>query len=812
LDEKARVDSQTIDCRAGVKDPITPVGGPSRPEEADLHPSGPTAEGWLTRPTSEVAGWSGGLDAPLDAGRDSATGGDGEGEYRHFRLIGNSTDGSDRDSPSVARRPGPSESWISSPIRALGPDFPAVGDHLAGFRLLAELGRGALGRVFLASQPDLSDRPVVLKVTPLRGAEHRSLARLQHTHIVPLLSVHDLAERGLRILCLSYLGGTTLERIWEELADRPPRRRQGRDLLTALDRAAGPASSLPAVAPARGFLAASSYERALCWIAYCLAQALHHAHERGLIHLDLKPDNVLIAADGMPLLLDFHLARPPIRVGDPEPDALGGTPGFMAPEQSLALDAMRGGWSITAAVDARADVYALGVLLYQGLTASLYVPGAPGGIARRLRRENQATSWGLADVVARCLEPDPRRRYPDASALAEDLRRHLDDRPLGGVPNRSVVERWSKWRRSRPDAVAGVGALAAAALGVWAASFGLWHGAGRRFADAEDALAQGRWHLAARDIRGAALSLQHGLDLIAPSVHPALAFSGTRELRRDLLAELGRTRAAGLLHELHSLADRVRFLDASGPPDPASARGLERRLSALWRSRGAIERQLTGTMDPEVKERVRGDLLDLAILWAELRIRLADDAGRDGARREASRTFSEAEAAWGPSPVLEEQRRYLGLERADAGTSRRAVGAIGGEPRSAWEWQALGRSSLRSGRLEAAAAALDRAADLQPQSLWTQFYRGQCALRGHQFAAAVDAFGACVALAPREGACYYNRGLAYEGLGVADRARHDFDRARRLDPTLPRVGGPGVPDPARSGGTPGPAAHPAGSH
>ena len=126
---------------------------------------------------------------------------------------------------------------------------PRVGDELAGFRLLAVLGHGAEGRVYLATQTELADRPVVLKVSPLRGGEHRSLARLQHTHIVPILSSQDIPEQGLRILCLPYMGGTTLEHLLDELANRPPGERSGRELLEILDRAANPA---PVVAPDRG--------------------------------------------------------------------------------------------------------------------------------------------------------------------------------------------------------------------------------------------------------------------------------------------------------------------------------------------------------------------------------------------------------------------------------------------------------------------------------------------------------------------------------------------------------------------------------
>src|SRR5205814_3377830 len=100
-----------------------------------------------------------------------------------------------------------------------------------------ELGRGALGRVFLASQLSLGDRPVVLKLTPGEAREHLSLARLQHTHIVPLYSVHDHPDRGLRALCMPYFGGATLAQLLEALRPQPPAGRTGKHLLDALDRA-----------------------------------------------------------------------------------------------------------------------------------------------------------------------------------------------------------------------------------------------------------------------------------------------------------------------------------------------------------------------------------------------------------------------------------------------------------------------------------------------------------------------------------------------------------------------------------------------
>ena len=181
--------------------------------------------------------------------------------------------------------------------------FPSPGETLGPFRLLAELGHGASGRTYLAAEPALLDRLVVLKVISDDQEEHLSLARLRHTHIIPLFSEQTFPERGFRALCMPYLGGTSLARILEGVAAIPPQARRGRQLLDALDRAqSGPQSVALADGPYRLYLEQASYIQAVCWIVACLADGLQSAHAHGLIHMDVKPSNVLIAADGLPLL------------------------------------------------------------------------------------------------------------------------------------------------------------------------------------------------------------------------------------------------------------------------------------------------------------------------------------------------------------------------------------------------------------------------------------------------------------------------------------------------------------------------------
>jgi serine/threonine protein kinase/Flp pilus assembly protein TadD len=655
--------------------------------------------------------------------------------------------------------------------RLATPRMPAVGEELGDFHLLAELGKGTSGTVFLAKQPALSDRPVVLKVGSGIGEEHLSLARLQHTSIVPLYSVHDFPERGLRALCLPYFGGATLAELLIAVRDVAPANRSGRDLLAAIRRA-GASAPVPVATegPACDFLARSSYVRALCRIGVCLADALAYATERGLHHLDLKPSNVLIAADGQPMLLDFHLARGPLAAGTPAPAWLGGTPEYMPPEQKAALEAVRESRPIATAIDGRADIYALGVLLYEALGGPLPLPERHA--AHALRRRNSQVSVGLAAILTRCLDVDPTRRYPTPGAVARDVQRHLDDLPLNGVANRSFTERLGKWRRRRPLALP---AFALLMIAITGGTISLDR-AFKQVERARSALRSGDVYLHRRQYSEAAEVFRHGQTLLEgiPFSNDIAAGlrEGTRSAERGLAA-----------FQLHQTCEQLRPLYGADLLQRAEAKAALAHCRTFWDQRQRIVEHLAVQPDGDLEREVRADLLDLAILRADLLVRLAAPAEAKEVNAEALEVLDQAEMLFGTSCVLNEERRSRGLSEPGqprASVSQRSVPG----PRDAWEHFALGRAYFRAGDIELAEKQMTRALELEPGSLWPNFWKGNCAFRAKRFDDAIVAFSVCIALAPSSGWCYSNRGLANAEMGRFDRAADDFEHALRLEPTL----------------------------
>ncbi len=305
---------------------------------------------------------------------------------------------------------------------------------IGDYRIVDTLGSGGMGIVYLAEQQS-PKRTVALKVVRAVGAErsirrfHREAelhGRLQHPHIAQVFEA-----------------GLARERDDSGTEHGPPRPYfamewiRGDPLLTAADR--------------RGL---GTAERVA--VLAKVADAIDHAHARGVIHRDLKSANILVDEHGQPKILDFGIARALDRdhastLETAAGEVIGTLP-YMSPEQVSGNGAEIG---------AAADVYALGVVLFELLTGRrpLDLSGRSLPEAVRVVADEEPTRLGSVDrslrgdletIVGRCLEKAPSRRYPSAGALAEDLRRHLAHRPIEARPPSTLYQLGKFARRHRP--------------------------------------------------------------------------------------------------------------------------------------------------------------------------------------------------------------------------------------------------------------------------------------------------------------------------------------------------------------------------
>jgi eukaryotic-like serine/threonine-protein kinase len=371
------------------------------------------------------------LDTPSPIGSKTASGrcttdaGSGAMEVFTDAADGATTDeGSDAPGPAIGRRQRP------------------LGLAVPGYEIIAEIGSGGMGIVYKARHRRL-DRLVALKMI-LAGAhasseqiarfhiEARAVAQIQHPGIVQIHEDGD--HEGLPYFSLEFVPGGSLAQLIGG-KPQPPR-------------------------------AAAAMVMQLC-------RAMAEAHSRGIIHRDLKPANVLLTLDGKPKITDFGLAKQ--MEGDSKQTRSGaimGTPSYMAPEQA---------WGQTHEIGPLSDQYALGVILYEMLVGRPPFQGANAletlELARNQepvppRRLQPKVPTDLETICLKALQKEPAKRFSDATAMAEDLRRFLDGEPIVaravGTPER--LWRWCK-RNPRVAGLAAATVLMAFAITAGSAAF-----------------------------------------------------------------------------------------------------------------------------------------------------------------------------------------------------------------------------------------------------------------------------------------------------------------------------------------------------
>ena len=215
-------------------------------------------------------------------------------------------------------------------------------------------------------------------------------------------------------------------------------------------------------------------------------------------------------------------------------------------------------------------------------------------------------------------------------------------------------------------------------------------------------------------------------------------------------------------------------------PGGEEARDLIHQIKTIWEERSLLLKPDQDNRDAETEQRIKTDLLELVVVWADLRVRTTPESEITQSTREALEILDQAALHLGPSPALNRERQFyaqvLGLPRSPQNPES--------SPSSAWDYYHLGRFYLRSGLAQKAAAEFQQALELRPQDFWPNFYQGLTAYQLGKFEDATVAFRICIALAPTMAPCYYNRARAWDALGHPEQALSDYRRALNLDPTL----------------------------
>jgi serine/threonine protein kinase/Flp pilus assembly protein TadD len=675
--------------------------------------------------------------------------------------------------------------------------MPDVGQQFGGFELVGELGRGAFGRVFLARQGSLANRLVALKVTPQWSEEPQHLAQLQHTNIVPIYSLHQHGQ--LQAICMPYLGASTLVDLMRarkeasslslsgKLFETTIRARHATTIgkLSEAKAAVGDQSlSAPnkeAASAALTGLGRMTYLEAVVRTMARVTEGLAFAHDHGVVHRDLKPANVLISDDGQPLILDFHIAAQ-MATSSAAAATAGGTIPYMAPEalQSMASGASSG--------DARSDIYSIGVILYELLTGRrpFAVKNGPVELMavemlaerhappRSPQQLNADISPGLAAIVLKCLAFDPVARYATAHDLHEDLRRHLEHRPLKFAKDRSLLERTKKFARRHPRL--------SSASSVLALSLCLILVIGSSWAVRGSQLASARARDSMRDFHRAAVEVAAVLDvpdIDEQAVNDAVA-AAERALapyaidenqswqQRPLVARLTDAERTNLLNEIASL----HFVLAGAKADQAMRASTRQERTQLLDAALTTNRVATSIYP--------GDQAPLAFAMQKARFERAKEGApplREQLPAEAvSDAFEDRYLLY-----LELARSHRWIEAANVLQQLLTV-----RPQDTKVWVGLGACHLSLGELADAEHCLSTAIALNPDQYAGYLCRAMCRMSLGQYAAAIDDCNAALARRARP-AAYINRAIARHAIGQVRLAIEDLETAIEKGNTETRV-------------------------
>ncbi|HTR24024.1 MAG TPA: protein kinase [Terriglobales bacterium] len=628
-----------------------------------------------------------------------------------------------------------------------------VGQTLRHYRIDEKIGAGGMGEVFRAHDEHL-DRDVAIKVLPpgtlgdesARKRFHKEallLSKLNHPNIA---TIHDFdTQRGVDFLVMEYIPGTTLD---EKLAGR------------------------------------ALAEKEVINLGTQLAEGLSAAHERGVIHRDLKPGNLRLTSDGRLKILDFGLGRLRLPATPTTPTAslsethtMAGTLLYMAPEQLLGGE-----------IDARTDIHAAGTVLYEIATgespfADVERPQLIGAILHRPPRPpttlNPKLSPELERIIGKCLEKEPENRYQSAKEVAIDLRRLQ----TGVLSAAQPAARPTKWLPAK-SAGLGLGILAAVIVLLVAFNVGHW--------------------------RDRLLGRENAPRIESLAVLPVKNFSGdpAQEFFVDgmtdaLIAGLAQIKAIKVISStsvMHykgtsvTLPQIAKELDVDGIVEASVMRSGDRvRLTAqlidarkdrhLWAN--SYEREMTDVLalQSELVQAIAGEIRAQVTPQESERLKKARRVDP-----EVYDTTLKAKALLEYATREEQFRQAIGLFQE----------AVDRDPTYAPAWAGLGEAlwTLASAGLEFVApaevrdraiAAAEKALELDPNLADAHKARAVIAFDGEwDLVRAQQEFEKALELRPGYAAAENLYGEIFLfTLSRPDEARRHFDRARELDPLSP---------------------------
>ena len=697
--------------------------------------------------------------------------------------------------------------------RSSAPQRGVIGDY----RIIREIGRGGMGIVYEAEQVSLARR-VALKVLPFVGVlDQRQLARfrteaqaaaqLHHTNIVPVFAVG--CDSGVHYYAMQYVDGQTLTQVIREL--RRLAGLENEDLIRPSEQLSQIAGSLgggrsgsaaaefielssapvapPSVSPTLSTLStdgsatSQAFFHSVAKIGIQVAEALEHAHLKGVIHRDVKPSNLILDTAGSLWITDFGLASfhqssdlTLTMEGD-----LVGTLRYMSPEQALAK---------RVPVDHRTDIYSLGVTLYELLTLHPAIEGDDRQELLRqiaeqqplpLRKRNGKLPLDLETIIQKAMAKEPHDRYATAQELADDLHRYLDDRPILAKRPGPVV-RARKWIK-RHKALTGT-ALAAVLLSVII-------------------FAGIRIHRD-RQLRDVAVAVGESL----AGAQAAMEANDYALARQKLAQAEGRiTDSRGALPKLAADIDqRKRDLDrfqefirlADEADNNIGGRAAQVRLAtealahygvlddARWTA--GLERSSLGAVH---RARIRNTAYETLLLLADCirgrqsdpRAKGDDAANKQLAARECMSYLTKAAAFHQQTTALlwlrSQAWRLLGDNLA---ADHDAELAKATEPAIALDHFIPAQDAASTGDMTEALRHLREALRLEPTHYWSLFMTGYYLHKLGRYNEALVAFTGCAAMRPKHAMAYSNRAAAHFHLDQINEAFADANRAIVLDP------------------------------